>query len=84
MFRLSFLLEDETLADYLLNEVPIGKDVIIFDEDNGISYVLTVDLDSIDIKTLYLRQRLAKKSKRINVGFAQLAVLIKDARVVQA
>ena len=44
---------DNSVADYLINEVKVGEDVVVIDEDSGISFAANVGLDSIYVKTLY-------------------------------
>ena len=39
--------------DYLLNEVRIGEDVVLVDEDSGITFAISVYADSFYIKTVY-------------------------------
>lgn len=52
-YRIEVLFSDEQIADYLLNEVRIGDDVILVDEDSGITFALAVGTDQIYIKTVY-------------------------------
>ncbi|HBT65612.1 MAG TPA: hypothetical protein DEB10_13230 [Ruminococcaceae bacterium] len=44
---------DNSVADYLINEVKVGEDIVVIDEDSGISFAANVGLDSIYVKTLY-------------------------------
>ena len=52
-YRIEVLFSDEQVADYLLNEVRIGDDVVLVDEDSGISFALAVGTNQIYIKTVY-------------------------------
>ncbi len=52
-YRIDVLFSDEAVADYLLNEVKIGEDVILVDEDSGITFALAVGTTEIYIKTVY-------------------------------
>lgn len=52
-YRIEVLFSDEQVADYLLNEVRIGDDVVLVDEDSGISFALAVGTEQIYIKTVY-------------------------------
>ena len=52
-YRIEVLLGDPEVADYLLNEVRIGEDVVLVDEDSGITFAIAVYTDSIYIKTVY-------------------------------
>ena len=52
-YRIEVLFSDEQVADYLLNEVRIGDDVVLVDEDSGISFALAVGTSQIYIKTVY-------------------------------
>ena len=52
-YSIEVLFSDEQVADYLLNEVRIGDDVVLVDEDSGISFALAVGTNQIYIKTVY-------------------------------
>lgn len=52
-YRIEVLFSDEQVADYLMNEVRIGDDVVLVDEDSGISFALAVGTNQIYIKTVY-------------------------------
>lgn len=52
-YRIEVLFGDPEVADYLLNEVRIGEDVVLVDEDSGITFAIAVYTDSIYIKTVY-------------------------------
>ena len=52
-YRIEVLFGDPEVADYLLNEVRIGEDVVLVDEDSGITFAIAVYTDSICIKTVY-------------------------------
>ena len=52
-YRIEVLFGDPEVADYLLNEVRIGEDVVLVDEDSGITFAISVYTDSIYIKTVY-------------------------------
>ncbi len=52
-YRIEVLFGEEAVADYLLNEVKIGEEVILVDEDSGITFALAVGTESIYIKTVY-------------------------------
>ena len=52
-YRIEVLYGDPEVADYLLNEVRIGEDVVLVDEDSGITFAIAVYTDSIYIKTVY-------------------------------
>ncbi|MBR0303135.1 MAG: hypothetical protein IJQ80_04745, partial [Clostridia bacterium] len=43
---------DENVADYLINDVRIGEDVIVIDEDSGVSFALNVGTDCFYVKTV--------------------------------
>lgn len=47
------IFSEPDVADYLINEVKVGEDVVIVDEDSGISIAANIDTDSIYIKTIY-------------------------------
>lgn len=44
---------DGEVANYLINEVRIGEDVVVIDESSGISFAANVGVDNIYVKTLY-------------------------------
>ena len=46
-YRIEVLFGDPEVADYLLNEVRIGEDVVLVDEDSGITFAIAVYTDSI-------------------------------------
>ena len=52
-YRIEVLFGDPEVADYLLNEVRIGEDVVLVDEDGGITFAIAVYADSFYIKTVY-------------------------------
>lgn len=52
-YRIEVLFGDPEVADYPLNEVRIGEDVVLVDEDSGITFAIAVYTDSIYIKTVY-------------------------------
>ena len=52
-YRIEVLFGDEQVADYLLNEVRIGDDVVLIDEDSGITFAIAVSADMFYIKTVY-------------------------------
>ena len=52
-YRIEVLFGDPEVADYLLNEVRIGEDVVLVDEDSGITCAISVYADSFYIKTVY-------------------------------
>ena len=52
-YRIEVLFGDPEVADYLLNEVRIGEDVVLVDEDSGITFAIAVYTDSIYIKMVY-------------------------------
>ena len=47
------LFADTDVADFLINEVRIGEDVVVIDEDSGISLAVNVGIDSMYVKTIY-------------------------------
>ena len=47
------LFADTSVADFLINEVRIGEDVVVIDEDSGISLAVNVGIDSMYVKTIY-------------------------------
>lgn len=55
--QLDFVFEniftDEKVADYLLNEVRIGEDVVVIDEDSGISFAVNIGTECFYVKTLF-------------------------------
>lgn len=52
-YRIETLFEEEAVADYLLNEVRIGEEVVLVDEDSGITFAVAVGVDQFYIKTVY-------------------------------
>lgn len=82
-FQLAFLLERDDVADYLLNDVRVGEDCVIIDEDNGVSYALNMGTDSVEVKTVFYMQD-SCKNRTIRASKNQFAVLIKNAQVVAA
>ncbi len=78
-FRLALLLEREDVADYLLNEVKLGEDAVIIDEDNGVTSVLSMGLDHVAVKTV-----VCKEKTTFWTAMDQFTILIKNAHVVAA
>ena len=44
---------DYDVIDYLINDVRIGEDVVIIDEDSGVSMAVNIGADCFYIKTLF-------------------------------
>ena len=44
---------DEKVADFLINDVRIGEDVVVIDEDSGISFAVNIGTDCFYVKTLF-------------------------------
>lgn len=44
---------DEKVADFLINDVRIGEDVVVIDEDSGISFAVNIGIDCFYVKTLF-------------------------------
>lgn len=52
-YVLSMIFSDPQVADYLINEVKVGEDVIVVDEDTGFTIAANIGIESIFIKTIY-------------------------------
>lgn len=52
-YRIEVLFSDEAVAEHLINEVRIGEDVILIDEDSGITFAANVGAEAIYIMTVY-------------------------------
>lgn len=52
-FILETLLTNEEVVDYLINNVRIGEDVVVIDEDSGVSLAINIGLDCFYVKTVY-------------------------------
>lgn len=52
-YRIEAVFSDEAVADHLMNEVRIGEDVILIDEDSGITFAVNVGSETIYIMTVY-------------------------------
>ena len=52
-YVLSNIFSDPQVADYLINEVKVGEDVIVVDEDTGFTIAANIGVESIFIKTIY-------------------------------
>ncbi len=52
-YVLSNIFSDPQVADYLINEVKVGEDVIVVDEDTGFTIAANIGIESIFIKTIY-------------------------------
>ncbi len=50
---LETILTNEEVADYLINDVRIGEDVVVIDEDSGVSFAMNIGLDCFYVKTVY-------------------------------
>ena len=44
---------NEKVSDYLINDVRIGDDVVIIDEDSGVSLAVNIGLDCFYVKTVF-------------------------------
>ena len=47
------VISDPAVADYLINEVRVGEDVVLIDENSGISFALNIGTDCIYVKTIF-------------------------------
>lgn len=52
-YRIEVLFSDEAVAEHLINEVRIGEDVILIDEDSGITFAANIGAETIYIMTVY-------------------------------
>jgi len=52
-FILNNIFSDPAVSDYLINEVKIGEDVVIVDEDSGVSIAANIGTECIYIKTIF-------------------------------
>lgn len=52
-YVLSNIFSDPQVSDYLINEVKVGEDVIVVDEDTGFTIAANIGIESIFIKTIY-------------------------------
>ncbi len=52
-FILESIFTDENVTDYLINDVRIGEDVIVIDEDSGVSFALNVGTECFYVKTVF-------------------------------
>lgn len=52
-FILSNIFSDPAIADYLINEVRIGEDVVIVDEDSGVAIAANIGTECIYLKTIF-------------------------------
>ena len=52
-YRIEVLFGDEAVAEHLMNEVKNGEDVILIDEDSGITFAVNVGAETIYIMTVY-------------------------------
>lgn len=56
-YYLDFIFEgiftNEDVGEYLINDVRIGEEVVVIDEDSGISFALNVGTDCFFVKTLF-------------------------------
>ena len=54
---LDFIIENvftnEKVSDYLINDVRIGDDVVVIDEDSGVSLAVNIGLDCFYVKTIF-------------------------------
>ncbi len=44
---------NEKVSDYLINDVRIGDDVVVIDEDSGVSLAVNIGLDCFYVKTVF-------------------------------
>ena len=52
-YRIEVLFSDKAVAEHLMNEVKIGEDVILIDEDSGITFAVNVEVEVIYIMAVY-------------------------------
>lgn len=52
-FILNTIFSDPAVSDYLINEVRVGEDVVIVDEDSGVSIAANIGTECIYIKTIF-------------------------------
>lgn len=52
-FILANIFSDPAVADYLINEVRVGEDVVIVDEDSGVAIAANIGTECIYLKTIF-------------------------------
>ena len=52
-FIFESIFTNEDVGEYLINDVRIGEEVVVIDEDSGISFALNVGTDCFFVKTLF-------------------------------
>ncbi len=71
-YVLELFFTDKAVSDFLINDVRIGEDVVVIDEDSGISFAVNIGSDTFYIKTIYNSyedtMRIGDMQKVINFG----------------
>lgn len=52
-FILENIFSDEKVADFLINDVRVGEDVVVIDEDSGISFAMNIGTECFFVKTIF-------------------------------
>ena len=64
-YRIEAVFSDEAVADHLMNEVKIGEDVILIDEDSGITFAVNVGSETIyQQQVLKFAEKMGFRSER--------------------
>ncbi len=71
-YVLELFFTDKAVSDFLINDVRIGEDVVVIDEDSGISFAMNIGSDTFYIKTIYNSyedtMRIGDMQKVLNFG----------------
>lgn len=52
-FIFETIFSDDSVSEFLINDVRIGEDVVVIDEDSGVSFALNIGCDLFYVKTLF-------------------------------
>lgn len=52
-YVLELFFTDATVSEFLINDVRIGEDIVVIDEDSGITFAVNIGRDLFYIKTIY-------------------------------
>ena len=52
-YILSTIFSNQTVSDFLINDVKIGEDVVVIDEESGLSMAVNIGTELFFVKTIY-------------------------------
>ena len=68
----STIFSNQTVSDFLINDVKIGEDVVVIDEESGLSMAVNIGTELFFVKTIYNAYEgnllIAEKQEVLRIG----------------